>query len=345
MQIKPEQLSAHLRRGLLPLYILAGEDSFVMEKCYRIIKKQCSQLHGNPDDPDAFDYIQMDCQGDKEDTSRAFNEICTPNLFASHTFVRLQYRRKGLSKALKEALQNYCHASSNSCTVVLLADKCKVKDFSTIAQHTALGLIPIFPMGHAKQTEWIQQQLKKYFSSVPEESAHFIASCTKGNAFVAEQILKKLRLCFPAHSALTPEEVEEQVYNQCNYDAFELSNTCLNGDIHQATAILDHCIQHNEDALILWVLSNETRTLLRLHDLVMKTTWKDACIELRIWASKSADYKAALHRCSLKQLQHAFKTCAYADSQLKQGGKNQLHNALHDIVYTLCQTKDAIAHA
>ena len=43
MRLRPDQLSQNLAKGLLPIYIISGEETLLVQECSDAIRKSCRQ--------------------------------------------------------------------------------------------------------------------------------------------------------------------------------------------------------------------------------------------------------------------------------------------------------------
>ena len=112
--------------------------------------------------------------------------------------------------------------------------------------------------------QWIAGRLALQKQSAETEALDFLADQVEGNLLAAMQEIRKLALLLP-EGEIAFDQVKDCVLDVSRFDPFQLADTVHEGDIARIERIVDGLKAEGEaPPLILWVLSNEIRQLLRV---------------------------------------------------------------------------------
>lgn len=259
MNLRPEQLPAHLEKPLAPLYLLHGDEPLlVLEAAERIRAAARAQGFSERE-------TLVVGQGFRWDALSA----ATGNfsLFGGAKLIDLRIPNGKPGRDGGEALQR--HARSGASGIVTLITLPEV-DWATrkAAWFTALAGAGVALELNAPQRErlpeWIAGRLAMQKQSAPPEALRFIAEHIEGNLLAARQEILKLGLLHD-EGALTLDDVRGAVLNVARYDIDTLRQALLEGDAARCARLIEG-LQGEGSAppLVLWALANEIRTLATL---------------------------------------------------------------------------------
>jgi DNA polymerase-3 subunit delta len=139
-----------------------------------------------------------------------------------------------------------------------------------------------------------------------------------GELLAANQEIQKLGLLH-AEGKLTYEQVQDAVLNVARYDVFKLSEAMLAGDPARLVRMLEGLKGEGEALpLVLWAVSEEIRTLLKLKAGMAQGRPLGALLkEYRIWGPRERMMEPALRRISLPVLEAALQQAAQVDKMIK----------------------------
>jgi DNA polymerase-3 subunit delta len=165
---------------------------------------------------------------------------------------------------------------------------------------------------------WIAARLAAQGQSVDRQSLDFIADRVEGNLLAAHQEIQKLGLLHEA-GKLAYEQVHDAVLNVARYDVFKLSEAMLAGDPGRLVRMLEGLKGEGEALpLVLWAVSEEIRTLLKLKAGMAQGRPLSALLkEYRIWGPRERMMDPALRRISLPTLEAALQEAAQIDKMIK----------------------------
>jgi DNA polymerase-3 subunit delta len=138
----------------------------------------------------------------------------------------------------------------------------KSKWFAALEQ--AGVMIEARAIDRARLPQWIAGRLALQKQSAEPEALDFLADQVEGNLLAAVQEIRKLALLLP-EGEITFGQVKDSVLDVSRFNPFQLADTLHEGDVARIERVLDGLKAEGEAApLILWVLSNEIRQLLRV---------------------------------------------------------------------------------
>jgi DNA polymerase-3 subunit delta len=165
---------------------------------------------------------------------------------------------------------------------------------------------------------WIGTRLAAQNQSADRQSLDFIADRVEGNLLAAHQEIQKLGLLHPP-GKLSHDQVIDAVLNVARYDVFKLSEAMLAGDPARLVRMLDGLKGEGEALpLVLWAVSEEIRTLLKLKAGMAQGRPLGALMkEYRIWGPRERMMEPALRRIALPTLEAALQQAAQVDKMVK----------------------------
>jgi DNA polymerase-3 subunit delta len=178
--------------------------------------------------------------------------------------------------------------------------------------------IEIAPVERAQLPNWIAGRLAAQGQSAERQSIEFIAERVEGNLLAAHQEIQKLGLLHEA-GKLAYEQVQDAVLNVARYDVFKLSEAMLSGDPARLVRMLEGLKGEGEALpLVLWAVSEEIRTLLKLKSGMAQGRPLGALLkEYRIWGPRERMMEPALRRIALATLETAMRQAAQVDKMIK----------------------------
>lgn len=259
MNLRPDQLPAHLEKPLAPLYLLHGNEPLLVLEAADCVRA-AARAQG-------FSERETLVAGQ----GFRWNELAAAagnfSLFGAAKLIDLRIPNGKPGRDGGEALQR--HARSGATGVVTLitlpeADWAtrKATWFTTLAE--AGVAVELNAPQREHLPEWIAGRLALQKQSAEPEALRFIADHVEGNLLAAHQEILKLGLLHDERR-LTLDDVREAVLNVARYDIDKLRQALLEGDATRCARLLEG-LQGEGSAppLVLWALANEIRTLATL---------------------------------------------------------------------------------
>ncbi|MDG4811716.1 DNA polymerase III subunit delta [Hydrogenovibrio sp. 3SP14C1] len=186
--------------------------------------------------------------------------------------------------------------------------------------------------------KWCQNRAQEAGLSLDEEAAGLLSERVEGNLLAADQEMEKLALLFPAGTALTAQNIIDNVADQAHYQLFALSTAMLLGRTQYALQILHRLQQEGLEApIVLWLLSKELRQLISIAQKQQTLSLPQVYKQLRIWSSKQGEFSAALQRHDLAYWQSLLNVALQVDLTIKGLRKGDEWLSLSELVFKISQ--------
>jgi DNA polymerase-3 subunit delta len=300
MQLRPEQLEAHLQKGVRPLYTVHGDEPLLAQEAGDRIRAAaraagCTERQVHVVAGAHFDWSGL------LGASQALS------LFADRQLIEIRIPSGKPGKDGSQALQRYCDAASGKLagdviTLVQLPRLDRMQQSSAwFAALDGAGVtVRVDPIERPALPRWIAQRLAAQGQRVApgeagERTLAFFADRVEGNLLAAHQEIQKLGLLYPP-GELGFEQVEAAVLNVARYDVFKLGEAVLAGQVARALRMLEGLEAEGEAAVLVhWTLAEDIRGLKRVKDAVasgkpLPLALRDA----RAWGAKERLFERAV---------------------------------------------------
>jgi DNA polymerase-3 subunit delta len=317
MLLKADALAGHLRSrsagGLAAIYVVAGDEPLLaIEACDAI--RAAARAAGYSE----REVLHADARFDWSRLTQAAGGL---SLFAEKRIVELRLPGGKPGKPGGEALRAFAEAPPPDLLTLIslprLDRETRAAKWAAALQHAAVW-IEIDRVERAALPDWIASRLARNRQRAPREALEFIADRVEGNLLAAHQEIEKLALLHP-EGALTLEQVADSVLDVARYDVFALAPALLAGDGARSARLLEGLRAEGEPLpLVLWVVAEELRTLLRAHEAAAAGKPLAAIArELRIWGPREKLLPQALRRLSAATVARMLARCADIDRLVK----------------------------
>ena len=314
MQLKPEQLAAHLQKGLRSLYMLHGDEPLLAQEALDAIRERAR----------ALGYTERTVHtvaGAHFDWSAVLAAGQSLSLFAERQIVEVRIPSGKPGRDGSAALQQLAALAAQDTdagTLWLVAlpklDRA-TRDGAWFAALDGAGVqIAFQPVERAALPQWIAQRLARQGQRVAAgedgvRALQFFADQVEGNLLAAHQEISKLGLLHPA-GELTFEQIETAVLNVARYDVYKLSEATLAGRHARVQRMLDGLQAEGEfETRVLRAIADDIVALKRIKDATASgKPLPMALREQRIWSQRERLFERALQHLTgptLANLLHA----------------------------------------
>lgn len=313
MQLKGENLAAHLEGKLQAIYLVHGDEPLLVIEAADAIRAAARRC--GFDDREVLTAIAGFNWNDLHHAAGS------RSLFAGRKLIDLRVPNAKPGRDGSAALQEYCTRPSPDALLLVTMHGVDWRDEKSAwmnALAAAGAVVKLLPPALADLPTWIAGRLRRQQQSANTEGLRFIAERVEGNLLAAHQEILKLGVLYPL-GALSLEQIRDAVLNVARYDLDGLREAMLAGDLGRLTRTLDGLQQEGEaPLLILWAMSEEVRTLAQIHiglagrqplDLLLK--------EARVWGARQTLIKGALKRVDGKRATAALMHAARIDRMIK----------------------------
>jgi len=319
MQLRVDQLPAHLGRGLQRIYTIHGDEPLLAQEAGDAIRA-AARAAGHTERQ------VFVVSGAHFDWSGLLGAAQAMSLFAERQLIEIRIPGGKPGKDGSEALQRYCaHLNDDVVTLVHLPklDRQQQQGAWFAALDQAGVSLKVEPVERRALPAWIAQRLAAQGQRVAEgepgqQTLAFFADRVEGNLLAAHQELQKLALLFPA-GELGFEQVESAVLNVARYDVFKLGEAVLAGQTARVLRMLDGLRAEGEaTVLVHWSLAEDIRALKRVKaSLAQGRPLPMAFNEGRVWGVKQRLYERVLPLLTMGQLAHLVQAASICDGIVK----------------------------
>ena len=333
MQLKGEQLTAHLERELKPVYVVYGDEPLLVIEAADAIRAAAR----------AKGFDEREVLTAMAGFNWADLQHCAGNmsLFGGRTLIDLRIPTGKPGRDGSSALQDYCaRPSPDALLLVTLPglDWTEEKAVWLKALSEAGVAVKLTPPNLAELPSWLAGRLRRQQQTADSEGLRFIAERVEGNLLAAHQEILKLGLLYPV-GALSLQQVKEAVLNVARYDLDGLREAMLAGDVARLTRTLDGLQQEGEaPPRVLWAMTEGIRALAQVKAAQGAGQPLDVAIkEARVWGGRQAPFKRAVQRINSARARAALVHASQIDRLIKgAGGTGDLWDEFLRLGLQLC---------
>lgn len=254
MQLRPEQLDAHLGRPLSPLYLLHGDEPLLVIEAADAIR-QAARRQG-------FTQREVIVVGNHFRWDDLFLAAGNLSLFGETKLIDLRIPSGKPGREGSEALQRYIK-TLNTETVTLITlpelDWQAKKAAWVVALSQAGVAIECNAPPLMRLPQWLAERLARQKQSTSAEGLAFLAAHVEGNLLAAHQEIQKLGLIYPT-GKIALADIEAAVLNVARYDISDLRDALKARDTVRAVRTLQGLeAEAAAPPLVLWALATEAR--------------------------------------------------------------------------------------
>ncbi|HET9645223.1 MAG TPA: DNA polymerase III subunit delta [Burkholderiaceae bacterium] len=319
MQLRPDQLDAHLTKGLKAVYTLHGDEPLLAQEAADAIRAAARSA--------GFGERKVfTVSGAHFDWSGLLGAAQAMSLFAERQLIEIRIPSGKPGKEGSEALQRYCEATSDDVLTLVTLPKLDRQQQSSawfVALDSAGVTVRIDPVERRTLPQWIAQRLARQSQRVADGEAGqrtlaFFADRVEGNLLAAHQELQKLALLYP-QGILSFEQVEAAVLNVARYDVFRFGEAVLSGHVARALRMLDGLKAEGEAAVLVhWTLAEDIRALRRVKDAMAQgKPLPIALREQRVWGAKEKLFERVVPTFTDEVLDHLVEAAQLCDGLIK----------------------------
>jgi len=319
MQVRADQLTAHLTKGLRPLYTIHGDEPLLAQEAADAVRS-AARAAGHSERK-VYHVV-----GNNFNWSEVEGAALAMSLFAERQIIELRIPTGKPGKEGSEAIQRYCARMPDEVVTIIQLPRLD-RTQSSSAWFSALEsfgvTVRIDPVERNALPVWLAQRLGTQKQRVePGEAGQrtltFFADRVEGNLLAAHQEIQKLGLLYPP-GELSFEQVESAVLNVARYDVFKLGEAVLGGQAARVLRMLDGLRAEGEAAVLVhWNLANDILALARVKAAVAQGRPLPVALrEQRIWGQRERLIERALPQLSEHRLARLVEAASVCDGIVK----------------------------
>lgn len=335
MKLYPNQLGDHLKKSLLPVYLVAGDEHLLVDETVSAIRNQAKQSGYTEREvwtvERGFDWHSL------HESNQALS------LFAQKKIIelRLPTGKPGDqgSKALS-AMAQAIKASAAADTLLLVVtgklDAGSQRSKWAKVLESAGAMITIYPLESRELPGWINQRLLSHGLTAGPGVLDMLAWHFEGNLLAAAQEVEKLALLYAGQ--ITINDMGETLSENARFNVFKLTDSCLVGDVVASTRILRSLKSEAiAPVLVLWALSREARSIGQMARDIEAGKPMDQVLQSHgVWSKRRPAIQAALKRLKPVNCSRLLQRAARTDRVIKGRLSGDAWQTLQELILAFC---------
>mgnify|MGYP001819025547 FL=1 len=332
MQLKPEQLDAHLRKQLAPVYFISGDEPLrVMEAADAV--RAAARAQG-------YEEREVMTVQAGFDWGSLMSEAGNLSLFSQRRVIDLRMPGGKPGAEGSRALRSYAEQPPDDTLLLVTAGKMEksARESKWLQTLGKAGVVVfVWPLNAQEFMAWIQRRMQRRGLQPTTEAVALLADRVEGNLLACVQEIEKLYL-LQGEGAVDAGAILALVADNARYDVFGLVDSALSGEAARSIRILQGL--HAEGVvpqIILWALSREIRQLAAMAAAVASGQPPQAVMtRYRVWpATRKSMVAAALQRLPVTHCRALLRHCARIDRVSKGQAAGNAWDELLQLTLTL----------
>jgi len=313
MQLRSEQLEQHLRGGRLArCYVISSDEPLLSLEAQDAIR---SAAHSQ-----GFverEVLHADARMDWSLLDQAASSL---SLFSQRRLLEIRLPSGKPGKKGSESLQTHARRKDEDALTIVslprLDRATRNSDWASALQSAGIW-IDIASIARDRLPEWIGARLARQRQSTSRAGLDFLADRVEGNLLAAHQEIGKLHLLY-GDGEVSLAQIQAAVLDVARYEGNSLPGAMLAGDKLRITRLIAGLRAEGEPLpLLLWMVSEELRNLLRLQQALASGRPFAAAVRTVRLSAAPALIERLLPRLSANQLAGLLARCAELDRLVK----------------------------
>ena len=332
MQLKPEQIDAHLRKQLAPIYFISGDEPLrVMEAADAIRAAAREQGYDERDVLTAqagFDWDSL------------MSEAGNLSLFSQRRVIDLRLPTGKPGADGSKALRAYAERPPDDTLLLVTAgklDPAARKSKWVQALDKAGVVVFVWPLKGQEFNAWVAQRMRQRGLQPTADAVTLLSERVEGNLLACVQEIEKLYL-LQGEGEVDAGAILALVADNARYDVFGLLDSALAGKAARCVRMLQGLQAEGlVPQIVIWALARELRQLTAMAGLLASGQPVQAVLsQYRVWpAERKSLVAAALQRLSVTQCNALLRHCARVDRISKGQGAGSAWDELLQLTLKL----------
>lgn len=313
MRLSPDKLPAQLRKPLVPLYLVFGEETLLAQEAADAIRAAARQQG----------YSERECLTVETgfDWPALRQLAASPSLFAERRLLELRLGEAKPGDAGSKALCDYAARPATDAVLLITAGKLdwQTQKSRWFAALEGAGVtVAALPVEARHLPHWIERRLRERGLNPTADALALLSERVEGNLLAAAQEIEKLALTV-ADQPLTAETILAAVGDSARYTIYDFVDAALLGQPARVARILDGLRGEGiEPVLVNWALHREVRVLTALAFARSQRQAQDAVFGFyKVWDKRKPLLQQTLQRLTLAECRQLLSACAGIDRIIK----------------------------
>lgn len=314
MKLYSNQLAGQLKQGLLPVYLLVGDEPLQLQEAGDAIKSAAAAK--------GFSERESYLVDAKFQWHELQNSAGNMSLFSTQRIIDLHLPTGKPGAKGSASIVAFIEHMPTDVMLIIRCDEWnaaneKTKWVKTIIDQGAF--LRVYQPKAAELPQWIRQRCQSIGLQVDNDAIGLLSMRLEGNLLAAAQELEKLKMRY-TDQLVTGKEVAGLVADNARFDVFRLTDSLLDNQPVRAIRILRSLHKNDLSPVIIhWALERETRMLCEL-SFIRNNSRNVSAADYRrfgIWQNRQAIIQRTLNQKSLAQLESCLKQLSTIDRMIK----------------------------
>jgi DNA polymerase III subunit delta len=327
-QVRPEDLAAHLRGGLAPLYLISGDETLrVEEACDAILAAargggftERSVLHADGN----FNWNDV------------IEDAASMSLFAERRVIDLRVPGAKFERDASEVLRRYAERPQPDTLLLIRTVRLESKQRSSawFKALDACGVVMlIWPLEYRELPRWLAGRARDAGLTLQPDALTLLAERVEGNLLAAAQEIRKLALG-GLTGPISVVDLQTALEDSAHYEAFDIIDAALAGDgVRVSRMVRNLRLEGVQPLQILGALTSQLRRLA-------------AGDSSRMPQQRQAAARRFLQRLgSVDAIERVLADCALVDAQVKGQIPGDAWLSLEDLLLRLSGVRPLPGHS
>jgi DNA polymerase III subunit delta len=335
MRLRPEQLAQQLKKNLLPIYVVSGEDPLLMQECCDQIRRRARE-----DGCTEREIIEAATGNSNSHWQELIASAASMSLFAERKLVELRLPSGKPGAEGSKTFSQYLDMASGDDVLLIVAGKIDKQSTNSKwfkALDSAGAIIQVWPVDSKNLPRWLQNRISMSGMSIDNEALQLLCERVEGNLLAAVQEVEKLKL-LADEGRISVDTITASVSNNARYNVFEMADNALKGDSRASLRMLHGLRGEGTEAIsALWALEKDIRTLSSAQaDCDRGQNPQQALSARRVWNNRMPQMQAALARHNSASLTHLMEQALAVDGSIKGYAAGKPWDKLESLIAGLC---------
>ncbi|MDR1012502.1 MAG: DNA polymerase III subunit delta [Coxiellaceae bacterium] len=324
MKVRVDQLDKILKKEIMSLYFVSGNEWFLVQDACNIIRKAAI----------SFGYKEQKIFYVESGFNWEYflNSIDNTSLFNNLSLIELHLKDK-LTSTGSKIIQRYAeHQPANKILLIIAPriDSAQQKTAWFKAINVYGCCLFIWPLKEKQILPWIANRMLHAGLKTDHRGLKLLADNTSGNLLATNQEIEKITILY-GKGQITAEQIEKILTDNTHYNIYNLLDAITNNIPFLINKILIKLRnEHTDPALILWTITNELRSSIKLsYTIKQGVNTEEAFIQHNIESKRKPLIKKILSKYNLGQLENLLKRVFDIDLMIK--GANTQNLPWHEI--------------
>jgi DNA polymerase III subunit delta len=313
MKLRADQLEKRLSKGLVPIYLLSGDEPLQLGEAADAIRAAADKV--------GYTHREVFDVGTGFDWNTLLQAVDSPSLFADRRILDLRLESGGPGRDGAKAFLTITERPPNDAIVLISAGKLaagaqKTRWFQAIDRQGVV--IQAWPLQGGQLLQWLERRLQNKGIQTDPAGVRMLATRVEGNLLAAAQEIEKLYV-LQGPGTVDAHTIAEVVTDSARFDVFNLVDNALQGHLVSTDRMLSRIRAEGvAPAIVLWALTREIRILEQIaFGKSNGTPLNTALRQTNVWEKRKPLITRAIKRLSLTEISRLLVQCAQADRIIK----------------------------